>query len=88
MQCFQRQGHFLRHKELDSAKHSSVIALFNQHFVKTGIVDKSMGRILENAKDIRENSDYGDFVIVTKEETEEQIKNAEKFLTEIEKALN
>lgn len=52
-------------KGLDSAKHSGVIALFNQHFVKTVLVDKTMGRILENAKDIRENSDYGDFAIVT-----------------------
>lgn len=75
-------------KGLDSAKHSGVIALFNQHFVKAGIVDKTMGRILENAKDIRENSDYGDFVIVTKEEAEEQVNQAEKFLTEIEKTLN
>lgn len=74
-------------KGLDSAKHSGVIALFNQHFVKTVLVDKTMGRILENAKDIRENSDYGDFAIVTKEEAEEQVKNAEKFIQEIEETL-
>ncbi|MFN3466456.1 MAG: HEPN domain-containing protein [Candidatus Brocadiales bacterium] len=30
-------------KGLDSAKHSGVISLFNQHFVKTGVVEKDMG---------------------------------------------
>lgn len=75
-------------KGLDSAKHSGVISLFNQYFVKEGIVDKVCGKMLSEAKEIRERSDYGDFTIVTKEEAEEQVKQAEKFIAEIEKALN
>ena len=74
-------------KDLDSAKHSGIISLFNQNFVKIGIVKKEMGRLLAEAKDIREESDYGDFVIVSKEEAKEQIKIAEDFIKEIEKKL-
>ncbi len=33
----------------DSRKHSGIISLFNQHFVKSGIVDKRLGRILMSA---------------------------------------
>ncbi len=70
-------------KSLDSAKHSGVISLFNQYFVKEGILNKTYGKILAEAKDIREESDYGDFVIVSREEAETQIKNAELFIEEV-----
>jgi len=51
-------------KHLDSSKHSGVISLFNQHFVKTGIVAKDLGQMLMKGKDLRENGDYKDFVEV------------------------
>ena len=55
-------------KGLDSAKHSGVISLFNQHFVRTIIVKKEMGRLLSEAQGVREKSDYADFVIISREE--------------------
>jgi uncharacterized protein (UPF0332 family) len=33
-------------KELDSKKHSGVIALFNQHLVKSGILSVSASKII------------------------------------------
>jgi len=74
-------------KNLDSSKHSGIISLFNLHFIKNGIVKKECGKLLAKAKDIREEGDYGDFVIVSKEETELQVNNAEKVISEVEKAL-
>ena len=74
-------------KGADSSKHSGIISLFNQFFVKTGIVDKRMGRILAEAKEMREDSDYEDFVVVSNEEVEKQIKDAEVFIEEIEEVL-
>ena len=55
--------------------------------MKDGIVKKTCGKLLANAKDVRENSDYGDFTIVTKEEAKKQIENATLFIKETEKAL-
>lgn len=75
-------------KELDSSKHSGVISLFNQHFVKPNLVDASFGRMLKKAQYSRERSDYGDYVLVTLEETQNQVNNAEKFIAEIERAFN
>lgn len=74
-------------KQLDSSKHSGVIALFNQHFVKTGIVDKEASKIIEKAKVYREQADYGDFFIVSKEEAEAQIRSAKRFIAEIEHVI-
>lgn len=44
-------------KRLDSSKHSGVIALFNQHFVKLGVVSKETSKLIERAKVYRERAD-------------------------------
>lgn len=75
-------------KKLDSAKHSGVIALFNQHFVKEGVVSKITSKLIEKAKLYREQADYGDFFVITREEAEAQIESAKGFISEIENALN
>jgi len=74
-------------QKLDSSKHSGVISLFNQHFVKTEIVDKTLGRILMDAKDYREASDYGDYITIENKDAEEQLKNAEIFIENVECVL-
>lgn len=75
-------------KRLDSSKHSGVIALFNQHFVKTGVVNKETSKLIEKAKVYRERADYGDYFIVSEEEATAQIESAKKFISEIERVLN
>ncbi len=74
-------------KRLDSSKHSGVIALFNQHFVKSGEVRKEASKWLERAKLYREQADYGDFYIVSVKEAEAQIQSAREFIGEIEAAI-
>jgi uncharacterized protein (UPF0332 family) len=74
-------------KKLDSSKHTGVIALFNQHFVKNGIVRKEASKWLERAKLYREQADYGDFYIVTLQEAEAQILSAREFIEEIENVM-
>ena len=55
-------------KHLDSSKHTGVVSLFNQHFVKTGIVTNDLGRMLMKGKDLRQDGDYKDFVETSIEE--------------------
>ncbi len=74
-------------KQLDSSKHSGVIALFNQHFVKTGIISADVGKLIGKAKLYREQADYGDFFVVSKEEADAQIQAAKKFIAEIENVV-
>ncbi len=39
-------------------KHSGVISLFNMHFIKTDIFPRELGKMLSNAFDLRQESDY------------------------------
>ena len=74
-------------RQLDSSKHSGVISLFNQHFVKPGTISKEASKLIEKAKLYREQADYADFFVVTKEEAEVQIQSAKKFIGEIEEVV-
>ena len=71
----------------DSKKHSGVIAHFNQFYIKTGLFGNSLSKVIKNAFEIRQGADYEDFYLVSVEEIEQQIKNAEIFIAEIEKFL-
>jgi uncharacterized protein (UPF0332 family) len=84
---FQTARALLATEQLESRKHSGVIALFNQYFVKTGKVDKSLGVILKNARRYREMADYSDLAEFTREDAEEQIQDAETFIQAIERFL-
>lgn len=55
-------------KTLDSSRHSGVIALFQEHFVKTGLIVTDLARALPRAFEKRQTSDYGDFSEPTDEE--------------------
>lgn len=72
---------------LDSAKHSGVISFFDRYFVKTGIFDKKFSRIAHSAFDSRQDYDYEDFYMPTKEESQNQIEDAEDFIHEVESKI-
>jgi uncharacterized protein (UPF0332 family) len=74
-------------ERLDSSKHSGVISLFNQHFIKSGEVRKEASKWLERAKLYREQADYGDFYIVSVSEAEAQIQSAREFIEEVETVI-
>ena len=71
----------------DSSKHSGVISFFNKTFLKTEILDKKLSRIVKDTSYLREKSDYDDFYIASREETELQLKNAKIFIEHIEKYI-
>lgn len=71
----------------DSSKHSGIIAFFNMHYVKTGIFDKAVSKMLDKAYRWREKADYKDYEEVTENTAKEQIMNAEKIMSVIEPYL-
>lgn len=74
--------------EIDMKHHSGVISEFRKLYIKTNIFDVKLSQIISLLFDIRTESDYDDFFIISKTEVEEQIENAEYFLKEIEKFLS
>jgi len=75
----------LASKDLNSKKHAGVVELFNLHFIKPGLIDKRFSKILIEAKQARELSDYGDFYETDEQECQVQLQNAAQF---IEMAMN
>jgi len=72
----------------DSKKHSGIIAYFNQHYIASGKIGKEYSKILMSAQKIRNSCDYDDFYIVSKEEAQNQITNAEKFTEKMTEYLS
>lgn len=68
---------------LDSKKHSGVISFFNTHYIKPGKIEPEYSKMLSNAFDIRNDSDYDDFYIAPREDALIQLENAKKFLKRI-----
>ncbi len=60
--CFYAVTALLLTRNLSSSKHSGVIGLFNQHFVKPGLVSVDMGKFYSRMFDNRLESDYADWV--------------------------
>lgn len=54
--------------ELDSSRHSGVVALFQQHFVRTGIIGEDVARVLPRSLQKRQQSDYADYAEPTAED--------------------
>ena len=64
--------------EYDSSKHSGVISHFNHDHVKNGDFPKETSRMIKNAMEIRQKSDYDDFYIASRAKAEEQLDTAER----------
>ena len=64
----------------DSSKHSGVIAYFNKNFLKENKLDRKLYKIIKDSSYLREKSDYDDFFVIGRQETERQLENAEIFV--------
>ncbi len=71
----------------DRKRHSGVIAYFQQNYIKTEIFNKQCSYILQNAFEIRQESDYEDFYVLSHDDAEQQIKNAEIFLNTVKEYI-
>lgn len=70
--------------EQDFSKHAGVISYFQKYYIKTGIIDVKYSRYLSHAFQIRNNTDYADFFIVSALDAEEQYEKALEFYNVIE----
>ena len=72
----------------DFKKHSGVISHFQQQYIKTGVFEREYSDYVRGAFQIRQDCDYEDFFLVTKEEVQEQLMNARKIIDRVKKYLN
>ena len=80
----------LASKEIDADSHNGCLRQFNVHFIKDGIGGFGSGdyKRVADAQRIRNNSDYDDFYIASKEEASKQIENAQYIFDKISNYIN
>lgn len=71
----------------DSSKHSGVISYINRNYVKEGIFQKQLSKILDTSFRLREKADYDDFFIISLDTAQEQLLKAETVMNEVETYL-
>jgi uncharacterized protein (UPF0332 family) len=61
---------------VDFKRHSSVISHFNKEYVHGGKFDAEIAKYIADAFKIRNDSDYDDFYVASRNEAEEQLAHA------------
>lgn len=73
---------------VDSARHSGVISLFQEHFVRTGMLPLDVAKALPRAFEKRQKSDYGDFATVSLDEARRVADEVRVFFDECRTVLD
>ncbi len=70
-------------KNLSFSSHGGVISAFGEHFVKTDIFPKDMGRDINRAFEKRQLGDYEYTFVISKDEAEELLDRSKHFVEEV-----
>ncbi len=74
-------------KNLSVSSHKGVISLFGEHFVKTNILERNLGKALNDAYDKRLVGDYGVGFTVTEQQAKDLLKTAQDFVQKLKSYL-
>ena len=76
----------LKH-DFKTSKHQQLIGWFNRDFIKTGKIDVSFGKIINDAYENRSDSDYGVFISFSEEDIVTMREDLSLFIKELEKHI-
>lgn len=72
---------------LDFKKHSGVIAEFRKRYIKSGALSEQLSDTINELFQVRTDSDYDDFYLISLDEVQEQMKSAALFVNEVKNYL-
>lgn len=80
--CFITKA-ILHTKKLKAKTHGALVSLFGLHFVKNNIFSKEMGKLLNNAYEMRLSGDYDNDNLIDKKEAEELLVAGQNFVKKL-----
>ena len=86
--CYYAATALLIKNEYSAKTHNGVLTLLGKHFVLEGIVSKEQNDLYVSLMDLRQESDYDDWIVITEDKVTPLIEPAQKFIQEIEKLIN
>ena len=85
--AFHAARSLLATREVDSARHSGVISLFQRHFVKSGLMEPDRAKALPRSFEKRQDAEYGDFATVSADEAARTRDEVRAFVEECGRVL-
>jgi uncharacterized protein (UPF0332 family) len=76
----------LKH-DFHTSKHQQLLGWFNKNFINTGIIDVSIGKIVNAAYENRSDSDYGLLVEFSEKDVVAMIDDMKLLISELEKHI-
>lgn len=73
---------------IDRKHHSGIISEFRQRYIRPGYIQAYQSETISRLSNLRTDSDYDDFFVISQEETEEALAIAADFVLEIEGFLS
>ncbi|MGD8787168.1 MAG: HEPN domain-containing protein [Phycisphaerales bacterium] len=75
-------------KDLSFSSHKGVISAFGEHFIKTNVFPREMGREINRAFEKRQIGDYEYTFIISADEAEQMLQSGKEFVNTITRWLN
>lgn len=85
--CYYAVTAMLVEKGLHPHTHSGVRQMFGQYFIKTGIIENSLGKFFTDIYDLRQSGDYSDFIEFRKDDVLDLLEPAQKLISAAENFL-
>jgi uncharacterized protein (UPF0332 family) len=85
--CYYAVIALLIDREIETLTHAGARQMFGLHFIKTGVIEKELGKFYSQLFDLRQTGDYDDFIDFSKEQVIELLEPAKKLIEEIEFVL-
>ena len=85
--CYYAVIALLVKNKIEATTHSGARQMFGLHFIKTGIIEKRLGKFYTDIFDNRQTGDYEDFMDFDEEDVISLVKPASDLITAIQKLL-
>jgi uncharacterized protein len=77
----------LQEKGMGTSKHAGAISLFDREFIKNGVFDEKLSKILHRAFELRQKGDYMEQAEVTKSDVDEMLPEIKEFVRKVKTYL-
>jgi uncharacterized protein (UPF0332 family) len=85
--CYYAVSALLVQNGIEAFTHHGVINQLGLHFVKTGFLPAKQGKFYQQLFELRQTSDYSDWIIIKEENITSLIEPAEHFIAEIDRLI-
>lgn len=85
--CYYAVSALLLKDGVSPQTHTGLKTQFNLHYIKTGVIEKDMGKLYADLMDWRQKGDYGDMFDFTKDTVQPLLGPVGRFLDKIESLI-